>query len=763
MNVLQRKMFANGDAVNSPAINLQQLAAYYSSQGYDTAEIFDLLGDRLSFREIENIAKEVGGSVNPGTPGVPNEFTGNFQVFPQIDNSNLSVERNTVLGQRLGNLNPEIVPNAIDITEQLKNIGATESTTNEILAGPKTTQSSSERATAFLPAKKGLDTDLDNLLEIERVGMKPAPLITENPLLIPETSSQDISEIQADSTDIDSNQVIIGDKIWTFEDLNQFEDDVKTGKLDGTDLYPILNALGVKRGSEIQRILDDFAGYDEPEIMPGRIAADLMGVPQEDRAGTAYAPGDFGSAAQNIGLDALRTGQLAKNIGIVGINRLNRGADTILDYILGPDVRGLVGGQRGRERAEARENPPVEDLFELTPQTELKDVAEMRLNQMTGAIRTDSITQDLEDIENQAKPETKITDSTASTGDEEEKDVDDKDFLPEDDFAGDETRTVEPGDNLGNRILDAIKEGGIPENVESVGEVSNDGVGTGEVKYSTKKPPESNFAQFVQSPDFIRFARNLAKGMATTQEFGRGISLGAVAAAEEKYQEEKDAKLLAAELDKERLKKESEDRVSTEKLIELDSNATESAGKIEKAQNTRALMEELRKILKNENPTSIGSFARNILEKAQTAVPELFGKELPNGIESFEELSATGRAQKLATLISQSNIRAILGESSKSISNFDREIVQQLSTQINLGEKAAFNLKALDQLDLSISNDILQNYSNIFSSASRLGQTGQALNSLSALKILEMYPNLEALKLKQGQEQVQVIDLSNLS
>ena len=35
------------------------------------------------------------------------------------------------------------------------------------------------------------------------------------------------------------------------------------------------------------------------------------------------------------------------------------------------------------------------------------------------------ITQDLEDIENQAKPETKITDSTASTGDEEEKDVDD--------------------------------------------------------------------------------------------------------------------------------------------------------------------------------------------------------------------------------------------------------------------------------------------------------------------------------------------------
>ena len=232
MNVLQRKMFANGDAVNSPAINLQQLAAYYSSQGYDTAEIFDLLGDRLSFREIENIAKEVGGSVNPGTPGVPNEFTGNFQVFPQIDNSNLSVERNTVLGQRLGNLNPEIVPNAIDITEQLKNIGATESTTNEILAGPKTTQSSSERATAFLPAKKGLDTDLDNLLEIERVGMKPAPLITENPLLIPETSSQDILEIQADSTDIDSNQVIIGDKIWTFEDLNQFEDDVKTGKLE---------------------------------------------------------------------------------------------------------------------------------------------------------------------------------------------------------------------------------------------------------------------------------------------------------------------------------------------------------------------------------------------------------------------------------------------------------------------------------------------------------------------------------------------------
>jgi hypothetical protein len=196
-----------------------------------------------------------------------------------------------------------------------------------------------------------------------------------------------------------------------------------------------------------------------------------------------------------------------------------------------------------------------------------------------------------------------------------------------------------------------------------------------------------------------------------------------------------------------------------DKLIKADENTTEAASKLIKSQNTRALMTELRSILNNENPTSIGSFAQGILDQAQQVAPDLFAQEFPEG-KPYESLSASLRAKKLATLISQSNIRAILGESSKSISNFDREIVEQLSTQIKLGQPAALNLKSLNELDKSLSDDILANYSTILSTNNRLIQAGNKLGSLSALEILRMYPTLESLKLEQKNEQVQIIDLS---
>ena len=47
-------------------------------------------------------------------------------------------------------------------------------------------------------------------------------------------------------------------------------------------------------------------------------------------------------------------------------------------------------------------------------------------------------------------------------------------------------------------------------------------------------PEESRFAQFVSSPDFIRYVRNVGKGLAQTGEFASGVTLGAAAAAEEK-------------------------------------------------------------------------------------------------------------------------------------------------------------------------------------------------------------------------------------
>ena len=738
MNVLQRTMFAEGDAVNSPVKDPLTEIANYSLSGLAPIQIFEIMqadyaemGLDLPFgmATIERIAQQFGGSMkeNPNLvgPNIPTDVaragemgTGPFNIFPETVDPNLSADPTSKLGSRLRELNPVNQPEGFDITEQLNQLGAVEN-----LSSP-TYKSSGVEGFELLPEESN-----DGL-----------PVVAKNPI------------------NIKDNQVIIGDRTWTFEDIDKFEQDVKNGMLDGTDLYPILNADGVERGSEIQRILDDFKGYDEPEMYPNRIAANIMGVSPEDRVGSElYRPGDFGSGVQDAYLEGKRGVQSIANLGIGAINLLNKAGDYVSDYFQGPDFQGTFKGQRGRKAALEREDPPVENVFDYIPLTEEKDIAAMRLDQMSAdnVIKSDTISQDIEDLEKQAGP--------TILDDEELKPTTPipEEFLNEDDFIDDtieDDGIVPPGDEIGTKIVEAIKQGGIPQvEPDSVTPITSS-----TVTYSSNNTPQSNFAQFTQSPDFIRFIRNLGKGMVTTGEMGKGIALGSAAAAEEKYKDEKEAKLLAAELAKEKAKLEKENRMSVTdatKLIGIDTKATESASKIVKSQNTRALMTELRTILNNENPTSIGSFAQGILDQAQQLAPDLFAQEFPEGKE-YKTLSASLRAKKLATLISQSNIRAILGESSKSISNFDREIVQQLSTQIKLGQPAALNLKSLNELDKALSDDILANYSTIQSSSNRLKQAGDSLGSKSATEILRMYPTLASLQLQQGQEQVQVLDLS---
>ena len=55
---------------------------------------------------------------------------------------------------------------------------------------------------------------------------------------------------------------------------------------------------------------------------------------------------------------------------------------------------------------------------------------------------------------------------------------------------------------------------------------------------TSEDAPKRNFAQFTRSPDFLRFVRNIGKGLTSTGQLGQGIALGAAGAAEEKYAEE---------------------------------------------------------------------------------------------------------------------------------------------------------------------------------------------------------------------------------
>ena len=94
MNILQRRMFANGDVVNQPLVDVTTEIANLSRQGLAPVEIFERLQRDyaamgvpfpldLGMATIERIARQVGGSMK-----IPDGTTGGLQSLqdPQIDN-----------------------------------------------------------------------------------------------------------------------------------------------------------------------------------------------------------------------------------------------------------------------------------------------------------------------------------------------------------------------------------------------------------------------------------------------------------------------------------------------------------------------------------------------------------------------------------------------------------------------------------------------------------------------------------------------------
>ena len=105
MNVLQRKMFANGDVAykSFPAYANKSfspaLIGYYVSQGYNPAEIKAALPE-APYGLIEEIARIQGGVVNPGVPG-PNSPVPNLSL-----GQDPSIFETIVTGSPTGSLQP---------------------------------------------------------------------------------------------------------------------------------------------------------------------------------------------------------------------------------------------------------------------------------------------------------------------------------------------------------------------------------------------------------------------------------------------------------------------------------------------------------------------------------------------------------------------------------------------------------------------------------------------------------------------------------
>jgi len=187
MNVLQRKMFANGDVANksfSPA-----LIGYYVSQGYNPAEIKAALPE-APYGLIEEIARIQGGVVNPGVPG-PNSPVPNLRLGQDPSILETIATASPTGSLQPGQMNPPGMPNMPGVLKA-----------EEVMVRP---------GAIFEGNYMGVDrperpTNIDPSLSNDIVNAKIQNLIEEKNRILAELGfpSGDVPELQALDREIES-------------------------------------------------------------------------------------------------------------------------------------------------------------------------------------------------------------------------------------------------------------------------------------------------------------------------------------------------------------------------------------------------------------------------------------------------------------------------------------------------------------------------------------------------------------------------------
>ena len=174
--------------------------------------------------------------------------------------------------------------------------------------------------------------------------------------------------------------------------------------------------------------------------------------------------------------------------------------------------------------------------------------------------------------------------------------------------------------------------------------------------------PQTLVSKVISSPDFNRFLSNLSSSLTATGSIAQGGAQAASESFEEKLASVDDVVAL-----------ETSDAERNRKVNELLSNQIDSFNRTE---TNIAKIDYVLSIL-DDDATGF----RGLLGQAFDSVNAFFGNDID---KEFEGLSARERADKLLLALRQQDIRAILGESGRTISNLDREIVADIFGDITM-------------------------------------------------------------------------------
>ena len=222
---------------------------------------------------------------------------------------------------------------------------------------------------------------------------------------------------------------------------------------------------------------------------------------------------------------------------------------------------------------------------------------------------------------------------------------------------------------------------------------------------------------FFGSDRFLNFIRNVGAGLVESGQMGPGLALGAAKAAEERAArdiaaDERKAemdKLIAIEQKKAELKGlEPISGADIEKGVKFEDDLTTALRNFDEDER---IVSDINQILNEDinDPTAFG--ARGLFG----IVNDKFRNALGLGETEWANLPAEVRTRKILEITAQRSVRSILGESGKTISNLDRQIVAQIFGNVDIWTSPAELRKILSNSRSNIIEGMRAGQSTIIS------------------------------------------------
>ena len=675
MNILNRKMFVNGGPAQAEP-SIPELIGYYVSQGYNAFQIKEMLPD-LDMSDIEAAVSQLGGSVNPAVPSPgANEFEGNFNVLPQIPETTVTANQDGMT-----TMNPSFPPEPEAPQEpglpeppfaDLKNIINRLKTRREEISAQANQGLNrmfpdrllKDSMGDILPVGSTIEdydaaiTKLESILQSSKAGYGMSPQSVPENINIDEMMMDPSRPSPQDLLTIDDGlPEITGIGADSSLGNNQYRDsEGVVHDISSEKLRELLNG-------ESSRIISGV--LSNPNVSYGLEIAKIIEAEALGRSSTLVDPSLIKVGVQDI---VLNPESITDETLKLGVDFVKEGAEGFFNTIKGLGNSRMVGIFRGREAAKKAKDAGRDEYKNIfdTPLSGQGSIAD-NLREISGYGNTGGETAKTLDsiiLEASLSPPTGIDANLKDLEDLEKKQSNNDKVNAKDAGAGTEAGTeTETGAGTGT---------------------SADPVGTGDVVDDDKKDKDEPSDDFIEEEENLismigtafnsdanlRLMRNIGKGLTQYGNFAEGIGKGSAAAAEEKALRDLEDEALEKELLLKGFEGQTLDYKEANAIKDNNKELSKNIRAFQKNQKNVKEIDKALNIIQNEGGFGI----QGSIKKLVTAAAIAMGKNVKN----WDNLDPRTKIDAITKVLQQSNIQEILGESGRTISNLDREVIKDV-------------------------------------------------------------------------------------